>query len=165
MTIGEIFTSREIATAIWTAIISVIGFSVPNIRKSIVNVLRAFFRPRILVWVGILALYITGAVAVLKSYGLWSVSLLKDTIIWFFFSGLVLSMKLAADSKENVFQVVILENLKAIIIVEFLVNTYTFSFPIEMILLPAVGFVGIIDAFSQTDKRYYQVRKISSAIL
>ena len=55
-------------------------------------------------------------------------SLVKDTIYWLFFIGIVLmSNFITSREAQNLFRQTLIKSLKLVMIIEFIVNSYTFS--------------------------------------
>ncbi len=78
------FNNREVASAFWLLVFAVWILQKPNVRKSLGGALRAFCHPKVLAPVCLMLLYVVGIVTLLATIGIWTVDLLKDTIIWFF---------------------------------------------------------------------------------
>lgn len=143
------FNNREIAIAIWFLVLLLVASFQPTIRysalKVILDVLRAFSRPKTLIWLGFIILYVSGIVAVLYVANFWDTSLLKDTIFWFCFTGVVLAFRYyTSTSQESVFTRIVVDNIKIIIIIQFLINFYTFSLVVELMLMPVIAFLALI---------------------
>lgn len=135
----SVFSSREIAMAIWITLLVVLTFSIADVRSSVLHVIRSFFKLRILVWVGFMLLYTAGIVGILYIANLWDITLLKDTFFWFCLTGFILAFSFAISRyDENIFSAVVADSFKVIIVFEFLINTYTFPLLVEIILIPVV---------------------------
>lgn len=159
------FNNREIAIAIWLLLIFVFALSKRTVRKSLLNVIRAFFQPKILVWVSFMLLYTIGIVAGLYAAKFWNTTLLKATVVWLCFTAILLSFNFATSkSRENVFAKIIINNVKVVIIIEFLVNTYTFSLAGELVIVPFVTLIAMMDAVARADKKYSAAVKIITGL-
>lgn len=113
-----------------------------------------------------MALYTVAIVSVLATANLWKVSLLKDTIVWFFACALVLMVRFVTSKEnENIFQKVIAESITIIVILEFLANTYTFSLLTEMIIVPVLAFVGMVNAYASFYTEHIKVAKLTKGLL
>lgn len=159
------FNNREIALAIWILVVLVSVLSISNIRKSLSDVIKCFFKIKIQISLIIMMAYTTGVVIALYLLSLWKISLIKDTIIWFCFLGVVMCFNMVTSSKEeNLFRKIILNNIKIVIIIEFLVNTYTFSLVGELIFLPFITFIAMLDTIAQTEKKYSSASKLITGL-
>ena len=83
----NLFNNREIATAIWLLVIFILMLFKRDIRKSLLDVIKAFFKIKILSSIFLMIAYTTGIVFVLYQINFWNISLLKDTVVWVFFLG------------------------------------------------------------------------------
>lgn len=90
--------------------------------------------------------------------------LLKDTIIWFWFTALVLMMSAVADD-ESILRKVAKETVKVLLIFQFLINEYTFSLPVELILMPIVTVIFMMDMFARKEEKFATVAKLTRAII
>ena len=162
----NLFNNREIATAIWLLVIFILMLFKRDIRKSILGVFKAFFEIKILTSVFFMIAYTTGIVFVLYQINLWNISLLKDTVVWFCFTGILISFYSVTSKREqNLFRKIIVDNIKIVIIIEFIVNTYTFSLAVELVLIPVVTFIAILGVFAKTDEKYSSVAKLTNGLL
>jgi hypothetical protein len=159
------FNNREIATAFWWIVFLGWALSKSEIRKSIVALPRAIFRFKSLLPFCLMAIYTTAAVMLLAAVDLWKVSLLKDTIVWFCVFAITMMMRFVTSGKaENIFQKILADSIKIIIVLEFLVNTYTFPIVVELILVPALTFVAMLGALAESGKKYSVDSKIINRI-
>jgi hypothetical protein len=129
-----------------------------SVRKSIVGLLKAFlslFRV-----FAILTTYVLLTVYLLGYIGLWDKSLTKDTVFWFFTVGMVTFFKINEAKGFQFFKEIVLDSVKWIVVIEFLINFYTFELWKELILVPIVAFASIMLAFSETDKKYKPVERL-----
>lgn len=159
------FNNREIATAFWLIMFLAFALRKTDIRKPLAAVLRAFLHLKILVPVCLMVLYTAATVAMLGAIGLWNVSLLKDTVVWFCAIAMAMMMRFAtSDDAENIFQKVLFDSIKIIIVIEFLVNAYTFSLPAELVIVPVMTLIAIVDAVASLDKKNSAVLKVTKGV-
>ncbi len=81
--------------------------------------------------------------------GAWDGSMIKDTCIWFLFTALSLLFNVNKARDFTFFKRIITDNIKVIIIVEFLFNFYTFSLVVELIMLPILTFLIIVQTYAE----------------
>lgn len=159
------FNNREIATAFWFLVFLAFALQKANIRKSLAAVLRASFHLKILVAICLILLYTTAAVMLLTAIGLWDLSLLKNTIVWFCVSATAMTMRfVTSDDLENIFPKVLTDTIKIVIILEFLVNTYTFSLPAKLVIMPVLTLIAIVGVVASSDKKYSVVSKVTKGV-
>lgn len=136
-----------------------------ELRKSLLDVIKAVSDRRILTLVSLMLLYIAGVVGILYTINLWHVSLLKDTILWFLFTGVVLAFsQVTSNDEENVFSSIFTDSLKVIILFEFLVNTYTFPLAVELILMPIATVVVLVGDLARRDKSDAAIATLMSGL-
>ncbi len=163
--ITGVFNNREIAIAVWVIIFLSFVLRKANVRKSLLAVLRAFFRFKILLPVCLMVLYVAAVVVFLTVIGFWKIDFLKDTIVWFFVSAIAMMMRFAtSDEVENIFHKVLIDSVKVAILLEFLVNTYTFSLPAELIIVPVLALIPMFDAVASFDKKYSAVARLTKGL-
>lgn len=162
----DFFNTREKAVIIWLLIFLVWVLSQKNIRSSLCSVIKALFQRKILVLIMAMLFYTSLTVFILSKIGIWEVSLIKDTIIWVFGSAFVLLMNLnKATQDEHHFKKIFFDNLKLILIIEFIINLYAFSLWIELILVPVLFVIIAMSAFVEMKKEYMSVKKVIDFIL
>ena len=155
----NIFSTREIALAIWFLIFLIFVSRTKDVRHSIIGVIKAYFDKRLILSFSTLLLYIVLTIFLLSLIGFWDISLLKDTFFWFLFSGIVLFMNINKVENVNYFSKLIKDNLKIIAIWEFLFNFYTLSLVWELILIPAVFLFTVIETFAEYSSKQEENHK------
>lgn len=160
------FTNREIASSFWLLVLAIWALSQSAIRKSVGELLLAFFKPIILICIGAMLAYTVCAVAILLSIGVWNSGMVKDAAIWLCFSGFVMVMEFAT-SKENgpVLKKIFFDNIKVLIIIEFIINTYTMPLIAELVFVPFITLLVVMDAFAQSDTKYASIARLTSCII
>lgn len=161
----NIFNNREIATAIWLVVLFIFMLAKKEIRKSLLDVIKAFFKIKILIPVILMIIYIFGTLLVLYQINLWDISLLKDLIIWFIFTGLVLVFNsITSKKEESFFRKYIIDNIKIVIIIEFIINTYTFSLMGELFFIPFMTIIAMLDVVAKSDIKYLSVSNLLKGV-
>jgi len=111
-------------------------------------------------------LYVSLIVYFLKKIGLWDIGLLKDTVLWFFGVAFIMVINFNKVSEnEYYFRKVLLDNLKLVVLLEFIINLYVFSLAVEIILLPVLFSIVVLSAVAESKKEFLIVRKVSNFIL
>lgn len=157
--ITDIFSTRELALLIWLFIaLAVINFR-KNTRESLSRIFKLLFGKQIGTILLLFILYIILTVFLLWKISIWDLSLMKDTLFWFISVALVLFLSINKVRDTHFFKETVKESFKWTIIVEFLVNFYTFSLPVELILLPIMLFLVLTQAYSKTERKYEKASK------
>ena len=159
------FNNRELATAFWLLVFAVWALRKTEIRKSIGRLFLAFWHFKIVSSVCLMLLYVTGMVALLTAIGIWEVDLLKDTIVWFFVGAMAIMMRFAtADDTDNIFRKILADSIRIVILLEFIVNTYTFPLVVELVLVPLLTFIAMIDVVADMNEEHAIVAKLAKGI-
>jgi hypothetical protein len=127
--------NREIAALVWLGAAVVWVLSQQNLRASIGGVLKAFLQPLIVVplaamfaWIG-LELWVGARLA------LWNVTLTKGTLLWTLGSAAVLFFNCTqAASDPRFFRRTMVATIGVAVFVEFFMNLYVMSLPMELVL-------------------------------
>lgn len=169
--IEEIFNNRELAIISLFCVFIVLVLCSENVRKSFYNFLKNLFNKRFIrMWL-YMFLYCSFIVYILYKVKIWDVSLLKSTIVWFFTVAIISTFR-ALDKAKNIdyFINVIKDNLKIVIILEFITNLYAMSFLVEVILLIVVFFASIMIVLIDTkpefkDPSYKRIKNFLQIII
>jgi len=158
MDILNIFNNREIAISIWFVIflflVLVISLTKKKRTKFLPNLIKSLFHWKVITLFLIIFIYSSYIVIILYFINFWDFYLLKDTIIWVIFTGIVTTVN-SITSKDyyNLFKKIIYDNFKIIFIIEFAVNAYTFHLIAELFIVPTVFTIVFFDTVASTDKR------------
>jgi hypothetical protein len=130
------------------------------VRKPFLQVIKTLFCKKFVQFYLIFACYFSIVIYILNRIGFWETSLLKDTIFWVVFAELPLFAKAIEKAKDKHFFInTIKGNLTFVVIVEFLINFWTFDLWLEIIIVPVSVFFGMFYAVSKMKKEYQQVTK------
>jgi len=161
-----LFNNREIATAIWLTLFAVWILTKSNVRTSITGVFRAFLNWKILLCVAAMMLYTIAIVAALYAIGFWQLPMIKDTVLWFCFTAFSMVMRFSTSREnDNIMRTVFTDSVKLVIFLEFLIGTYVLSLPVELVFVPFVTIVMMLDAVAKLDEKYADVTKSTTFLL
>jgi cytochrome c biogenesis protein CcdA len=158
------FNNREIATAIWILLFLALSARTAGVRSAAAGLVRSFCNRHILTSVVAMLVYTAGLVLFLRAVGIWTAELLKDTIIWYCFTAFVLMMS-AVTEEGSILRKVVKETVKVLLIFEFLINEYTFSLAIELVLVPAITIIVTMDMLARREEKFAAVAKLTGTIL
>ncbi len=161
----NIFSNRELSIIIWLGIAFIGLLFSKQIRQSLFDLLRLLCSKTFLTIYLLLGVYLFGIIILLKIIGIWSIEDAKDTIIWLFTVGFVLLFNTTKEKGSKYFLNVVKEGLKWSVFLEFILNFYSFSLIIELILIPFITFLFLTYTVSKTDAKNKQVTKLLSVIL
>lgn len=157
------FTTRDVAIAFWTTVLLIWALRKPDIRRN----LGAALKVAATLWRRFLALllYVGLAIWACWSIGLWTPELLKDSALWFVLSGGALAFsQMQIHTEPGTWSARIKEQIGIVVVVEYVVNTYTFSLPVELVLVPGLGLVAMLDVFARHDPRHASVAKLPGCV-
>lgn len=156
----ESLSTRELAWATWILIALTACMFSKSIRSSIVGVIKALFAWKISVT--LLAFFVHTALYVflLFKFGLWDISLLKDTIIWTLGFGFISLMNVNKINDSSYFKKVLFDTIKWTIAIEFIVNFFTFSLTKELIIVPILVFSAMMQAAASFKPEHKQVENL-----
>lgn len=143
-----------------------LALSSKAVRKSIWEVICAFFNVKIFLLIFIAALYITFCVWLLSLIGIWHISNLKTTILWgisFAFVALFNTTKILKN--KDFFQKTCVEIVSFSVFLSFMAELYDLSLITELILIPLLIFLSILSYSSQSNPNLSPVKKIIDRII
>jgi len=161
----NLFNNREIAIAVWILVIFIILLFIRGIRKSLKDLVKVLFHRKILILVLSIIVYTVGITFVLYLLNFWNISLLKDTILWLCFSGIVICFRYVSSKEdENLLRNIVIDNIKIVIIIEFIANFFTFPLAAELVLIPFMTFIAGLDVIAKTDKKNISVVRLLNGL-
>ena len=166
----DIFSTRELATAVWTGIILVaVGMAIvtnKKARKSFIEVLKCFFGRKIRMLWEIYFLYIGIITFLFSRLPIWESIYLKDIIIWTFFSGLTICINaVAGEADEKYILKVLKDNIRFTMVTELLLSTFTFSFWVELIIIPITTVIVLFDTVAEHKSDAIAVHKLLQDVM
>ena len=121
-----------------------------KIRKSFIEVLKCFFGRKLRTLWEIYLLYIGGITFLFSRLPIWENIYLKDIIVWTLFSGLTICMNAAAgEADEKYIFRVLKDNIRFTMVTELLLSTFTFSFWVELIIIPITTVIVLFDTVAE----------------
>lgn len=161
----DLLNSRELATAIWVALFGTYALFNQGVRQSLASLIKSAVRVKIFLPLVFLVAYVTAVTFVLEASGFWDRDLLKGTLLWLAFTGLVLPFSFVTGKYEGkILPRVLRDGLTIAVITEFLVSMYTFSLLTELIVIPIVTGVVVLKAFAERDEQDAAVAKLMSLL-
>lgn len=165
----DFLNNREMAVALWVAAIAIYIFSsskMRDIRKSFRSLLSAFFARQIISVLTLMTIYMGVVVYLMSEADLWNIGQIKNTVFWAVTIGFMSFFKLESIKKDkSFFKHSIIDNLKILTIIQFVVSFYAFPLWVELLLVPALALIGGMSAIAEKDEKYNQVKRILDGIL
>lgn len=166
----DIFSTRELATAFWVgAILIAVGMSIvtnKKIRQGFIGVLKCFFNRKLRKLWEIYFLYIGIITLMFSRFPIWKNIYLKDIILWTLFSGLTICMNaVAGEADEKYISKVLKDNIRFTVVTEFLLSTFTFSFWVELIIIPITTVIVLFDTVAEHKSDAIAVHKLLQDVM
>lgn len=153
----QIFSTREIATVIWVTLTLIYVMRRRDFRASLFKFIKAIFAKKLLlIWIIYIA-YVSFITYLFSSLSVWKNIYLKDILIWTFISGIInYANAILKDADEKYIRNMIKNNLGLIMILEFIVSTFTFNIFVELMIIPIVTvlIVGIYMTENNKNQQY-----------
>lgn len=161
-----IFSTREIATAVYITIIIIGNFISQKIRPAAINVIKAACSKKLVIPFIIILLYASAFVFIFTYFPFWDWAYLKDIIIWVLFAGVPVCFNAISKTIEkHYFRNMILDNLKFAALVEFFTGTFTFNIVVELVLQPVLVFFVLLQTIAGTKDEYKSIKRLMNWVV
>lgn len=163
---SKVLSTREWATIIWLFIFLIYILKNKKIKEQFLNVINILFgKVLIKIWIATF-IYVFFITFLFSKTLIWNNFYIKDIIIWFITSGIIFSLNAASkEADEQYIWTVLKDNLKLTIFLEFFLNTFTFSFWIELLLIPIIALLTIIDEYTAIKEEYKIIHKFMQIVI
>ena len=159
-------TNREWSVVLWLAFIFSYALWKAKPWRPLKALLKQLVNKHILILFGSMAAYIACCTWLLSRSGAWSYENLKSTLLWAFGFGLVTLFQIKdADQDSGHFRKIAKEAIGVNVFVAFLASTYTFSLPIELLLVPIAMLASAMLAVAGEDPKTASVRNLLNGVL
>lgn len=157
-------STREVAILVWGSVFLIGAIMMSDVRSSLPGIGEAL-RKLLVPLVGVV-LYLAIVVWCLYLIRFWTPELLKNTIVWVLFSGIAQAFAaFARESEIPTWRGVITKQAKTIVVIEYVLNAYPFSLWAELLLVPALSLVAIVDACARSKQAHASVAKWTGVLL
>lgn len=163
----DIFSNRELATYSWLILITLYAFFYKPMRPIAFEVLSsAFARTLVGVYI-LLGLYLSLIIFALNEIGLWNIEQLKNTVIWSLTVAISLTFRMKGDTHDKGrIKSIIKDNIRFLLLMEFLISFYSFDFFIEfLVFIPFTFMLGYMLAIAGSKPEYAPVKTLLEFIL
>lgn len=145
-----LFNNREIATGIWFIALVAFGLSKKVFREGVADVLRHALVLKIIIPLLLSFLPSIAVVMLLAHFGLWDMSVLKETIYWVIGTGLVMFGSFNnVRSVKSLYKKTAKDTLTLIIVLEFMIWFYVFPLPVELLFVPFVTLLVLLTTMAK----------------
>ena len=166
----NLFSTRELAAAFWTGVIlAAVGIAIvtnKKIRKDFIEVLKGVFDRKLRKLWEIYLSYIGIITLMFSRLPIWKNTCLKDIILWTLFSGLTICMNaVAGEADEKYISKVLKDNIRFTVVTEFLLSTFTFSLWVELIIIPIMTAITLLDVVAAQKSETVAVHKLLQSVI
>jgi hypothetical protein len=139
-------TNREIATIILFVLLAAFVLSKRSVRESVAELVKAFLAWKMLLVFFAYVGYATVVIWLAWQVGIWDTAILKDTVIWAFFTGLPIVFRASQiRSNADVMRRAVVEALAVSTFVALYVNLHSFAIGWEIVLQVTFALLGVIE--------------------
>lgn len=162
----DLFTNREIATIFWFIVIIIVFSFKKRIRVAVSRTIKCALKTKLILYFLSYLFYLFLIINFFYRKELWDIVFFKESIFWFVFSGLPISSLVIVKKLEKGFwKRIILNNLKLIVFLEFLISSFTFSLPTEMFIVPFISIIVMLNTYSKHYDKYKDAETYTGIIL
>jgi len=158
-------SNRELAITLWIITVAVWALTSAKIRPSVVSLVKAFFAWKLTLGYLAMSLYISVVLIVLRYMGVWSKTPPATILIWIVCVAFMMLFNADNANKHDFFKSKLKENLRIIVVMEFIINFYTLDFWLELLFVPLMAVVGGMMAIAERDSQYEPVRKLLNGFM
>jgi hypothetical protein len=161
-----IFSNRDLAIGIWIFIIAIWVLSNKTLRQSFVEIIKIIFVKQIIIMFVLMLSYILFIIWLLNTITLWDSSQLKNTIYWCMSVAVVTMFRMNAITKdEHFFKNAIFDNVKILLVLEFIINVYSLSLWLELILIPLLAILTGVLVIAESKEKYKQLEEFINTLM
>ena len=154
----DIFSTREVATSIWIAILFFFMLKSDAAAKSFLTVIKSLADLKIVIIFEALAVYVMLICYAMSHFMTWGIPQIKTSIFWYLFVGLALLFRtVQAKEDYNPVRSWITNTFTFLIVIEFLTSTYTFPLLAELLFVPFVAIVAMMVVVAERNPEQKQV--------
>jgi hypothetical protein len=165
----DILNNREWALILWVVVIFIYVFlskKMKDVRWAFKSLVSALFVRQIQSVLVLMMIYMGCIIYVLSALEIWSAEQFKNTLVWCVTVGFMSLFKLETIKKDrSFFKHSVIDNLKLIAIIEFVVGVYTFPLLVEVILVPVLALISVMTAMAELDQKHATVKSILESVL
>lgn len=113
-----------------------------------------------------MSIYIFLMVLAFERIGFWDITALKDTVLWIFGVAFIMFINLNnAANDAKYFRKAIIDSIKIVIVLEFVINLYSFNLVVELLFVPILGLIAMMSGFSSVKPEYKRVNVFLNYVL
>lgn len=154
-------STREFSILIWSIIIIAAIIIFGNSHKQILGVIKAFFARKLVYCYIVIGGYMFLMIQILNKTIFWETYLFKDFTIWLVGFAMVSFFNINKINTNSELLKRFLKIFSTTIIIDFVINFFTFNLGWELIIIPVVSFIAILQYFAEINKEKTGYEKVS----
>ena len=159
-------STREIALLIWFCAVALFSFIHPSTRPSVLHLVRVVLQRQVVVVIALLYAYMGVVVWGLSLVSIWDWGQFKNTLIWSIAVGMASLFRInEIEDEPHFFRKWILDQLKVIAVVEFIIAYYTFPLLIELLLFPILFVIACTITMGERQEKHHRAASFLSGVL
>jgi len=162
MEILNSLSNREIATLFWMIVIFTVLIYFSKSSKAFLGVVKALFARKLVYCYIVIVVYLFLMIQILNKTIFWEAYLFKDFTIWLVGFAMVSFFSITKINTNSELIKRFLKIFSATIIIDFIINFFTFNLGWELIIIPVVSFIAILQYFAEINKEKAGYEKVSS---
>jgi len=164
--IRSVPNNREIAALFWLLVVVMLAARSPAIRASAKQILAEARRPAIAIPFLLATGYIVGVVAGATQLGLWTDDLVSATVVWGLGPGIgMIFTALELSKGKRSARQIAREAVGLTIAIEFFINLYAFSLPIELVLVPLLTLIVLMSTVAARRSEHAHLKQLLDGLL
>lgn len=161
-----IFSNREVATFIYLALFIIVVLFDTKVRSSVLVLIKSALSTKIVQAAIFFLFYASFFTVIFALTPIWKWIYLKDIIMWVVFAGIPFCFKsVTTNIGSGYFRRTLLDQLKLMILIEFIISSFTFSLVVELILVFISTFIALLDMVAGMKDDNATVKKLTTSIL
>ncbi|MEG0854043.1 MAG: hypothetical protein RSF82_09225 [Angelakisella sp.] len=162
----DMFSTREVSIGIWLIILVLFLLIYRPTRKYVADILKTTFSMQLSIPFLLMIGYTVGITYFFSKMPLWRAIYIKDIATWVIFVGIPMFFgSLNKKSEEHYLKKVVQNNFKLTVLVEFLISTFTLPLIWEILLIPLMILLFMLDTVATTDSQYRPAKKLISFVI
>lgn len=114
----------------------------------------------------LMTIYMGVIIYLMYEANLWNSGQIKNTIFWAVGVGFMSLFKLDSIKRDkSFFKHSIIDSLKILAIIQFVVNFYSFPLWVELLLVPILALTGGMSAIAKADEKHNQAKKLLDGLM
>jgi hypothetical protein len=162
--------NREVANLTWLGLFALglilLCLANRDVGRALLGVLRSLVQRTFLLFGALVTAWIAVCVALLAHLDLWRWDNLKTTIVWALtFTPVAIFQYRRAEKGGEFFRQAILEAIAATVVVQFLIDEYSFPLWIEFLLVPLLALLASLHAVAKGKPEYNRAERFFASLL